>query len=350
MSVDLFAPIVGEKNQHELFKHLATEKSDRGCRRLMNEIFNEMPNPDKNFVEQLQTQGFEARIFELGMFAVLKECGLEIRQEDERPDFIATSKKMDVCIEVTTSSPPDHLKLQNISKDFYKDDQPAPDLMAKITDELPIRFGSPLFSKLNKEYWKLEHCKNKGLVFAIQACHEPLVSQFPVTSLINYLYGIRAFSEWTEDGRKVVGEEKINNHSFGSTKTIPSNFFGQTQAEHVSGVIFSNQLTISKFRRMAFQKGYSPKGLRVIRTGFVPDPDPNSANPIFFKYALGEQGAVEETWSQGLSFIVNPSAEEPVPPFFFGKMTTHIYWDGKLSTHIQDFHPLNSQTVFMISK
>jgi hypothetical protein len=45
---------------------------------------------------------------------------------------------------------------------------------------------------------------------------------------------------------------------------------------------------------------------------------------------------------------VNPSAEEPIPPFYLGKMTTHIYWDGDIRSAKQDFHPLNSQNVVMI--
>lgn len=159
---------------------------------------------------------------------------------------------------------------------------------------------------------------------------------------------MRSFSVWTEDGEKLTGEEGIKSHSLGEKKVIPSNFFAQKLAENVSGVIFSNQLTVSKFKRMAYQMGYYPKGMKVIRTGIYLSP--SQAEPIPFKYVLGTKEAVEETWCQGLSFIVNPGAEEPVPPLYFGKITSHIYWEGELRSHVQDFHPLNNQTIFLMSK
>ena len=345
---DLFSPVVAEHLQHELFRDLNKSAAHSGCRRLMNEVFNDMPKPDNHFIEQFQTQGFEARVFELGMFAALKECGLIIRQDYERPDFIVSNGKLEVCIEVTTSNPPSHLKLQNLSKEIHKIDPEKIDegLMEKLTDELPIRFGSPLFSKLNKRYWELEQCLDKPLVFAIQACHEQMVSQFPVMPLISYLYGLRSYPEWTENGR-ILKHSKIDQHKK-DEKIIPSGFFNQPNSNYVSGIIFSNQLTVSKFVRMAYQKGYGLKNLKIIRTGFASIP--NVSQPVKFQYQLGTKEAIWETWCQGLSFIVNPNAEEPVPPFYTGKMTNHIYWDGDIKSAEHDFHPLNSQSIIIVTE
>lgn len=344
--VNLFDPIVPESKMHESFKAIMSSKGHAGCRRLMNELFNEMESPDNHFVEQFQTQGFDARVFELGIFAFLKECGLTISQKHERPDFIVSNELEEVCIEVTTSNPPDHLKLTNLANRFGE--LPQEELFTKITDELPIRLGSPLFSKLKKNYWKLPQCEDKAMVLAIAAFHEPMASQYPVTSLCSYLYGIHSFPTWTEDGQLIINSEEIKTHQL-EDKIIPSRFFGQPGTEHISAVLFSNQLTVSKFVRMAYQKGYNRENLQIIRTGVCHNPDPNAHLPLKFSYELGTADAIEETWAQGLSLLINAGANEPISPFYFNKVSTNIMLDGELCSSVWDFHPFNSVTLIMVS-
>lgn len=343
--VDLFQPIVPESKMHESFKAVRSSIGHAGCRRLMNEIFNEMESPDNHFIEQFQTQGFDARVFELGIFAFLKECNLRVSQEYERPDFIVSNSVEEVCIEVTSSNPPDHLKLTNLATHFGELSQEQ--LFAKITDELPIRLGSPLFSKLKKNYWKLPQCQDKAMVLAIAAFHEPMASQYPVTSLCNYLYGTHSFPTWTKDGKLVINTEEIKKHQV-EDKIIPSNFFGQPDTEHISAVLFSNQLTVSKFTRMAYQKGYNKENLRIFRSGMCHNPDPNAHLPLKFSYELGTPNAIEETWAQGLSLLLNSGANEPISPFYFNKVSTNIILDGELCSSVWDFHPFNSVTQVMV--
>ena len=33
-----------------------------------------------------------------------------------------------------------------------------------LVNELPMKFGGPLYSKLNEEYWKLDQCEGNPLV------------------------------------------------------------------------------------------------------------------------------------------------------------------------------------------
>ncbi len=338
---DIFKPVVAVNKMHGLFKSVSISTSHQGCRQLMNEIFNMMPKPDSNFIEQFQTQGFEARVFELGLFAFLNECKLKVSQKHERPDFIVSNGNEEVCIEATVSSPPDDLKLQNLAKHF--EDFDSRELIEKITNEVPIRFGSPLFSKLSKRYWDLTQCQGKALIIAIQACHEPMASQYPVTPLCNYVYGTTSFPDWTEDGTMIVRTKNIEEHRTG-TKVIPSRFFGQKDTENISAVLFSNQMTVSKFVRMAFQLGYQ-QDMSILRKGMCSLP--GVAEPIPYSYELGTDEAIQETWAQGLSLLINPGAEEPVTPFYFGNVTTHIFWEGELRSAVHDFHPLNSVTLIV---
>lgn len=336
--MDLFKSEKHKDKLHQSFKQLQLSSVHKGARKLVNEVYNELPNPDKNFIEQFQTQGFEARLFELGLFSFLGECQLNITQDHERPDFIVSNGVLDVCIEATTSNPTDHLKLQNLSKKEELLLEPK-ELEDKIRNELAVKMGSPLFSKLKKEYWKLPQCTDKPFIIAIQAAHEPFSALYPVQSLVNYLYGLQSFQEWTEEGDLVAKENKIKFHISG-TKKIPSHFFGQDNTEHISGILFSNQLTISKFLRMGFQKGYQSDELEILREGHMIDPI--DGKPREFSYKLGHKGAIQETWTQGLTLIINPNANEPIPPGFFPKLTTVIYWDGELRPCLFDFYPMNS--------
>lgn len=347
-NIDLFDSVVESVEMHESFRDLISAPGKIGCKRLMNEIFNSMPNPDPHFVREFQTQGFDARVFELGLFAVFLELGMTVKQEFDRPDFILETQMGEVCVEATTSNPPDHLKLTNLAKQGQE--LSKKELGEKIRNELPIRFGSPLFSKLKKRYWDLPQCKDKPLILAIQASHEPFASQFPSTSLICYVYGTESYPTWSEDGDLIVNEKQISEHKLDDKKIIPSNFFGQPDTENISAVLFSNQLTISKFTRMAFQNGYDTEGLKIIRTGTCHNPDPNAIEPLMFSYELGTQDAHIETWAEGLSLIINANAEEPVVPFTFPGVTTHIHLDGELSNIVNGFHPFNNQSAIMITK
>jgi hypothetical protein len=74
---------------------------------------------------------------------------------------------------------------------------------------------------------------------------------FSDASLAQYLYGLRHYPKWAEDGTLIVESQEVVSHKVGD-KVIPSNFFKQPEAEHVSAVVFSNSGTFSKFTRMGY--------------------------------------------------------------------------------------------------
>ena len=105
-------------------------------------------------------------------------------------------------------------------------------------DELAIRFGGPLFTKLNKKYWELEHCKGMPIVLAIEAFHDQEALTMSDYALTQYIYGLRQTAGWEEDGALEIQTSKVAEHSLGE-KTIPSNFFKQPNAENISAIIFN---------------------------------------------------------------------------------------------------------------
>lgn len=339
---DLFKPIVNVDKLNPAFEHMRTSHASEPARLIANEIFQDFPDTDGNFVEQFQTTGFDSRIFELYLYAYLSRSGYRISREHEQPDFIIDRRGVAVAIEATTVNPTQTKDTVNTRKIT---DLTAEELREKLDNELPIRFGGPLFSKLNKKYWELKHCRDIPIVIAIEAFHEEGSLYFSDSSLGQYLYGLKHYPDWTEDGHLVVRSKEVRNHRWG-TKIIPSNFFGQSDAEHVSAVIFSNSGTYTKFCRMSYQEGYYRGNMQAIRRGTCYDPDPDVTKPLEFSYEVDDPPVVE-SWGQGLMVFHNPHALFPVPRGYFVDTAETYIEDGQVKTDLPRFHPYMSQTIFV---
>jgi len=308
---------------------------------MANEIFQDFPDTDGNFVEQFQTIGFDSRIFELYLYAYLSRSGYSVNREHEQPDFIINKGGVIVAIEATTVNPTQMKGTMNTRK---ISDLTIEELQEKLNNEVPIRFGGPLFSKLKGKYWELEHCRGIPMVFAIEAFYEEDSLYFSDSSLGQYLYGLRYFPDWTEDGHLVVQSKEVKSHKWG-TKMIPSNFFGQPNAEHISAVIFSNSGTYTKFARMGHQAGYYRGNGRVIRRGTCYDPYPDATEPLKFSYDVDDPPALE-SWGQGLLVFHNPRALFPVPRVYFVDAAETYIEDGQTKSDIPRFYPYMSRTIF----
>ena len=115
------------------------------------------PDIDGNFIEQFQTGGFDARLWELYLFTYLREAGFFVDRSHARPDFLVSAGGHSVAIEsVTVGRRPD--RPPRYLKEF-----PAVRTAAQIKDahkdEIPLKFGSTLYSKLKKRYWTLPHVR-----------------------------------------------------------------------------------------------------------------------------------------------------------------------------------------------
>lgn len=341
MERDLFAPIVDTKRLNPSYEYMRTSPVSEPARIMANEVFQDFPNPDDNFIEQFQTSGYDSRIFELYLYAYLSWSGFQVNRHYDRPDFFASRNGLTIAIEATTVNPTQTIgssitktRMSDLSKD---------ELQEKLQNELPIRFGSPLFSKLSNRYWELEQCQEIPLVFAIEALHEAGSLYYTDSSLGRYLYGLRHYPDWTEEGQLVVKSEAIGKHVWGS-KIILSNFFQQPDTEHVSAVIFSNSGTYAKFNRMGYQAGYHRGNIKMVRRGVCYDPDPNATQPIQFTYDL-DHPPVLETWGQGLMVFYNPNALLPIPSDYFPDAAQTYIEDGQMKSDLPGFHPFMSQTV-----
>lgn len=338
--IDLFTPVVPLERQHPYFVKLATEPSFYPARSLINDMMPHFVDVDGNFVEQFQSTGFDARLWELYVDAYLVEEELFIDRKFHAPDFLVSKFGLSAAIEAVivgrkSDKPPSYFRAAA-----------GPSTPEQIREEhanaMPMRFGSPLYSKLQKKYWTLEHVRGKPLILAIADFHDDQSMLWSGTALMNYLYGVKHDFRHDETGQLIISPLKIETHTVGA-KQIPSGFFFQPDAENISAVLFSASGTISKFNRIGRQSGYKHPDVTMIRQGMCHNHDPNAALPKMFSYVVDE--SCGETWAEGLSMFHNPLATRPVSEELFPSIAHHKFVDGQIVSRLPEFQPYASITL-----
>lgn len=300
----------------------------------MEEVFERMGDRDGNFREQFQTTGFDSRVWELYLYAALEDAGLEVTQPDPAPDFLVRRASLEFGIEATTAN-----LRRGESRPVVKNES---ELLRFMTQELPIRLGSPLFSKLSADYTAAPELREIPFILALECFVSPdsmFVSESPLGS---YLYGLHSTPMFDDYGRLSIKNAKIREHRSGE-KAIPSGFFAQPGAEEISAVLFSNSGTAGKFSRMGYQEGIGRDRIWMGRYGMVANNDPDAAAPSFF---VDEVGNRTERWSEGLVVFHNPQAARPLPDEAFGDTTVqYALVDGEIRHTTSPFHVFSSQTL-----
>jgi hypothetical protein len=334
---DLFVPIVSAGRLHPSFRQVASQAGYAPSRAMMQKVFSRWGQRDPNFVQQFQTDGFDARTWELYLLASFDSLGYTIDISHEQPDLLLTGRGVRWALEATTANPP-----AGGSQPVPED----PDARAEyLREELPIRLGSPLLSKLGKRYWERPHVAGLPLVFALQSFVTDDSLHYADNALCDLLFGVRTTGVRRGDATLEVISTPIETHS--GSKTIPSNFFQQPDAEQISAVLWSNSGTVGKFGRMAFQQGLATAGLTMRRFGTRFVMDPNSSEPASFNYEVGDR---QERWSEGLVLVHNPQAAIPLPYKVLPEAVHHVLEHGQVVSTLPTFHAFNSVTVTLVRK
>lgn len=336
---DLFDPVVPFEERHPAFEHIRTDPLCFGGRQMMSEVFATFEDKDGHFIREFQTGGFDARVFELYLHAYFSNSGYAIDATHRRPDFIIERDGVRVAIEATTSGRSAPFAIADLL-------EPNDEEMArKQRDEMPVRLGSPLFSKLKKQYWKLDHVMGLPFVIAIEAFHDTTALFFPGGILANYLYGLRHTPNFAVDGTLTISAAPIGSHDRPGKEPIPSNFFALVGAEHVSAVLFTNSGTYGKFNRMGIKAGHQRGDVTVLRSGTCCDHDPNAAKPTSFRYSVKQRPTVEP-WGEGMEVYPSPNALIPLPRQFFRHAADSILdADNQVSSLVPEFHPYMSHSM-----
>lgn len=337
---EIFVQVAKEKQLHPNFKILANLEGYSPARGLIKEIAYAFTDLDGNYIRDFQSSGFAGRLWELYLFAFLYEQRFTITDEFDRPDFGAIKQGFPIAIEATTVNPTD-----GISAPPHETTEQRKVL---IEDYMPIKFGSALYSKLQKSYWELPHMENVPLVFAIHDFHSNDSMTWSSTALHEYLYGIRARPFQSENGAIETEFKKVEEHNWNG-KTIPSGFFRQPKSEHVSAVLFSNCATLSKFNRIGKIACFGSPDVHMLRVGDLWNPDPEAVAPTPFAVEV-EPEKYSETWSEGVRIFHNPNAIHPIPPQLFPECSHHFEKDGKLVDYLPDHIVFNSNTFITVPK
>jgi len=331
---DLFVPLVDVAHLAPEYKTISTARGHGPTRATMRAAFARFGQRDRNFVQQFQTTGFDARVFELYLNQTFLAAGIEVRCQSERPDFLLNGFGYRWAVEATTANPPAGQAPQPLPED-------EAGLRKYIDGEMAVRLGSALYSKLQKRYWELDHVRGSPFVLAIQSFASEHAHVISDVALANYLYGLRTIGERGDDGRLRVYNEPISTHV--GSKVIPSNFFTIPDSEHISAVLFSNAGTVAKFGRMGYQDGLDAAGLVMTRSGTRFVLDPNASESAFFSY---EVGARRESWPEGLAMLHNPRGSLPLDAAAFPEIIHHrLNEDGLIETTSPRFHAFASFTV-----
>ncbi len=323
------------KKLHPYFRSLLEEPGRAPARKVFEEIGPWLSPQDPHLVSEFQTKGFDQRLWEIYLWAAFREFMLDVELL-EAPDFRCRAPGIDFCVESTTVAPSLSGALAEHPMPNTKDE-----IAAFLKNYMPMKYGSALFSKLNKtdpqgrHYWEREASQNKPFVLAIADFHMPASSNqlgsmiYTQSALWQYLYDTRVYWEMEGD-TLVIKPEKIGKHRFGA-KEIPSGFFDLPKAKNISAVIFSNAGTIGKFDRMGVVAGFGADGYKYLRTGFRYNPDPNEIMGTPF-YEEVKSCNYEEYWTQEVQVFHNPNAIHPLPFDWLLGATHHYFENGVIKS------------------
>ena len=321
---------------HPYFKMLAEDPGRAPARKVITELALWLAPKDPHFVREFQTAGFDQRLWELFLWAAFREFFLDVEQL-EAPDFRCRGPGIDFSVEATTVAPSMGGVLQE-----HPNPKTPEEREAFLRDYMPMKFGGPLTSKLNKtnadgqHYWERDETKDKPFAIAIADFHKPADEDelgpmtYTQSALWQYLYGSRVTWRFEED-QLIIETHAVGEHEF-KGKKVPSGFFDLPEAENISAIIFSNAGTIAKFDRMGVAAGFGAEGYGYFRIGLKHNPDPNAVTGEAFHVDVSDPD-YEEYWTQEIQVFHNPNAKHPLAFEAMLGATHHYFADGQLQSH-----------------
>lgn len=300
----------GNKEICAAFRELSTTVKFRGALHVICELYLALPKPDKNFLTDLQTRGFNARIWELYLFACFKEQGCRVSQDWPSPDFRICTEKHEAYVEAVTTNPagPGILGLQETQF-------PPADPWERIAGDMAARFAKTLRSKIQRKYDELDHVRGSPFALAVADFSGGATMTWSRESLMVYLYGLAPDINAVSQGKQVaaVAVTELKGHPH-----INAGLFLDPEMAGLSAIIFSNAGTLPKFQRMAIQAQMPPDVVKARRKGFLWDSKDGALTSIPFDLDTRSEQYRDlcegrESWSFELEVFHNPLARHPLP-------------------------------------
>lgn len=343
-------PGTTEEQLHPYFIALRDTPGRAPARAVLKEIGPWLTATDPHFVQEFQRHQFDQRLWELYLWAALREGGYDI-EHLEAPDFKVSAPWGQFAVEATTVAPSQAGVLAD-----HPDPKTPEEVAEFLSGYMPIKYAGSLTNKLNrvsakgKRYWEEEGVAGLPFVLAVADFHKPAENETPGSMTMTqsaiwpYLYG-RSFHGEMVNGKLKTFSNKIESHTY-KEKTVESGFFYLPDAENVSAVIFSNAGTLAKFDRIGVMGGFGAASHRYMRMGYRQDPDPNAMVPLRFVEEVGENGYFEG-WADELQVFHNPNAKTPLPNEIFSGLAQHYLEGDQIVTHYTVPPILSSYTMML---
>ncbi len=327
--------LIADKSQiHPNFIKLRNDGFFTAAKKVIEELGYQHVDIDGNFTDQMQSiNGFDSRIWELYLWCYFREEGFEFDTTHDAPDFMLKKNGEEVAVEAV------HIKrTQSLDDEMAQMDLKT--IMEKLRNEIPVMYGSSLYSKLKHEnqdqkYWEMSHVKDKPLVFAIADFHADMSMTWSFPAITSILYGVEQITKKDKYGKTVLVSAFGDKYQK-KNKVEISPLFLSEEFKHVSAVLFSPCGTITKFNRMGVQAGYGDSNYTLLQMKICYNHLQNAIYPNMFFNVIDEK--CNETWADGIQIFHNPMAETPLNPELFPHAGHHYYNDGLLYSDM----PLNS--------
>lgn len=322
----LFVPQYEKEKLHPNFINLYNEKLPY-ARDLIKEWANGFEDRDNKFAKEFQTT-FNSSFWELYLFASLKELGLTVNMEYDRPDFVVEGEN-GFIIEATIAS-----HAQNETPEWQKDHleetfKEWP--LEKIVDNATLRLANSFIAKsrmYKKSYNKLAHVKNKPYIIALAPFDSPYFFAQNHQAINRVLYGFDRYVaiDWDDENREVLDAIYLEEIEKETGSSVPLGYFTNSDYSHVSAVIFSSTATFGKVRVMSEDPRITLVNFRRYNE--------NSTQPL---EGVVEKSIYEEHLLDGLVVFHNPFADIPFEvEEFFHPVIAHSIMDVETKEFISD--------------
>ncbi len=309
MALNLFDPLVLETQFHPAFERVF-RLSTPNERDVLNQWVEGFVDRDGKFVHEFQTT-FDSSFWELYLFAVIKELGMQCDLAQTRPDFCVVSPQA-FAVEAVVS-------LNAMG---------SPGAADRIVNECPLNLNEfnrkamirllnsihAKYRKFNDSYGKLDHVKGKPFVLAIAPFDQPkfqLQAQRAIEAVLyRYYVNEDSFLE-ADDGEEGPMPHDMQYVVKDSGACLPMGLFCDSRMSGISAVIQSTSGTWSKVTALSTEPDVIIDAIYENRRdgGMVAYRGPNA----FYKEHLLD----------GLRVYHNPYADFPLAPGLFGR--DHIF-------------------------
>ena len=318
---DFFKTVVKADNMHPFFKELRDNPAHSAAKAVIQELSYQFEDKDNNFVDQFQSKnGFDARMWELYLRCYLREENFTIDSTHAAPDYMVEKLGDEVAIEATIVSHKGEINIH----DWGFAMRTIPDIQEQLKNDVPLLYGSALYSKMQHKtkYWDMAHVKGKPFVIAIADFHENMSMVWSMNGLISILYGVMVdMATMTQKAGFIFKK--------GETDIAP--LFLEKDNENVSAVMFSAVGTIAKFDRMGMQAGLGDGKSRLLVHKIYYNEDEEATMPDHKVDFVSEKS--RERWGDGMMIFHNPFAKIPLDRDLFPHASHNYFEDGNVVSY-----------------